>query len=294
LSNFRGYRLLGITPERIGKLAIKKGIPTILKYFDKSTVNLVLRKFGKCQIATATNVFAHIDNPNQLVKNVFKILKKNGVFICEIHYLPTLIEKNQYDTIYHEHLRYYTLNSLKYLLNRNGVRIFDCEKIITHGGSIRVYVNKGNSAIDSSVSDFIQKEKAFGLTEKETYAKFGNNVETIKKIVNQNIQKLKEKYKIVAAYGSPAKATTSLNYFGINNSYIDYTIEDNELKNGKFIPGVNIPIKNKEHCLNNMPNVIIVLAWNFFELIKENNKNLLDNGVKFINIKELQLENFEP
>jgi nucleoside-diphosphate-sugar epimerase/quercetin dioxygenase-like cupin family protein len=290
-----GIRVLGIDPAKnIAELANKNGIPTLNEYFSDSTATYILQNYGKAKLITASNVFAHSDKLVEIANASFSILEDGGSFVVEVQYLLDTINDMTFDNVYHEHVNYWSVTSINNFFNKLGFTVYKVEHIDTHGGSIRVYVNRGNSAIDSSVSDFIQKEKGFGLTEKETYAKFGNNVETIKKIVNQNIQKLKEKYKIVAAYGSPAKATTSLNYFGINNSYIDYTIEDNELKNGKFIPGVNIPIKNKEHCLNNMPNVIIVLAWNFFELIKENNKNLLDNGVKFINIKELQLENFEP
>jgi len=118
LNNFKtNHKVLGITPEKIGKIAIKKGINTIIKYFDKSTVNLVLKKYGKAKIITATNVFAHIENVTSLMKNILKILKKDGIFISESHYLVSLIQTNQYDTIYHEHLRYYSLESLKYFFS---------------------------------------------------------------------------------------------------------------------------------------------------------------------------------
>ena len=143
LSNFKdNYRVLGVTPEDIGKVAIKRGIPTIIDYFDKKVVQNVIRMHGKAKIITATNVFAHITEVNQLIKNIKKCLKPDGIFISESHYLLPLIKNNQYDTVYHEHLRYYSLKSLKYLFSKNQLEIFKVEKIPTHGGSIRVYASK--------------------------------------------------------------------------------------------------------------------------------------------------------
>jgi len=269
LSNFRGYRLLGITPERIGKLAIKKGIPTILKYFDKSTVNLVLRKFGKCQIATATNVFAHIDNPNQLVKNIFKILKKNGVFICEIHYLPTLIEKNQYDTIYHEHLRYYTLNSLKYLLNRNGVRIFDCEKIITHGGSIRIYTSKSKKYKISKNVKNILKQESKALSSKKII-NFQKRILMSKLKLYKKLADIKVKNKKICGISAPSRASTLINYVGLDNNIIDCIFEiPGSFKIGKFMPGTKIKIVSEIDIKKYKPDYLLILSWHIKKDLKK-------------------------
>ena len=148
----KSHRVLGITPEAIGRVAIKKGIKTLIRYFDKSTTKLILKKFGKAKIITATNVFAHIDGINSLMKNITKILDKNGIFIVEVHYLVSLIKTLQYDTIYHEHMRYYSLTSLNYLFKKFKFRIFKAKEIPTHGGSIRVYVTKNMSfRTDNSV-----------------------------------------------------------------------------------------------------------------------------------------------
>ena len=141
-SNFKQIRRLGVTPENIGKLAIKKGIPTLLRYFDKNTANLIQKKYGKAKIITATNVFAHIDNITELMNNVLKVLKNDGVFVTESHYLMPLIKDLQYDTIYHEHLRYYSLTSLKNIFDKFKLEIIHAKEIPTHGGSIRVYVAK--------------------------------------------------------------------------------------------------------------------------------------------------------
>ena len=163
LKNFKdNHRVLGITPEKIGNLAIKQGINTIIKYFDKKTVNFVFKKYGQAKIITATNVFAHIEDVNSLMKNLMKILKNDGVFISESHYLVSLIKTNQYDTIYHEHLRYYSLTSLKYLFNKYGMEIIHAKKINTHGGSIRVYAARKNKfKIKNSVKKILNLEKSF-------------------------------------------------------------------------------------------------------------------------------------
>ena len=140
LSNFKDrYKVLGVTPENIGKIAIKKGIPTIIDYFDTPVVTKINKKYGKAKIITATNVFAHINEVNKLIKNIKRCLVEDGVFVSESHYLLPLIETNQYDTIYHEHLRYYSLTSLNYLFSMHQLEIFKAEKIDTHGGSIRIY-----------------------------------------------------------------------------------------------------------------------------------------------------------
>ena len=139
LSNFKNnHRVLGVTPEKIGKLAIKKGIPTIIDYFNNKTVKKILKKNGKAKIITATNVFAHIDNINNIVRNIIKTLDTDGIFISESHYLLPLIKTVQYDTIYHEHLRYYSLQSLNYLFKKHNLEIINTKEISTHGGSIRV------------------------------------------------------------------------------------------------------------------------------------------------------------
>jgi hypothetical protein len=197
-----------------------------------------------------------------------------------------------FDNIYHEHVNYWSVTSIKNFFDSLGLHVTRVEHIDTHGGSIRVYINReklASSHPDSAtVAEFLRTEAEVGLLELKSYQSFGRSVEQIKVNARNNMDALKNIYKRIAAYGSPAKATTSLNYFGIDNNDIEYTIEDNDLKHDKLIPGVNIPIKSKEYCNENLPDLIIVLAWNFFDVIVENNQELVDKGVKFINIKELQ------
>jgi nucleoside-diphosphate-sugar epimerase/SAM-dependent methyltransferase/quercetin dioxygenase-like cupin family protein len=287
----KGVKVLGIEPAKnICKLANDNGIDTINSYFDEECANMI-SNLRKVDVVTAFNVFAHSDKLKEICLNAFKILKDDGYFVIEVQYLMNTIKDLTFDNIYHEHTNYWSVTSLNNFFKNLGISINRVEHVNTHGGSIRVYASK-NTLIDDSVFKFLEKEEKFGINDYSTYLGFSKMVNELKSVVLSNISKLKEIYKI-SSYGSPAKATTALNFFGIDNKFIDYTVEDNTLKVGKFIPGVNIPIVSKEHCYNNLPDVIIVLAWNFYEEIKKNNQNLIDRGVKFISIKDLEDPKFK-
>ena len=217
LSNFKKFRVLGITPENIGKLAIKKGIPTILNYFDRKIVLNILKKIGKAKLICATNVFAHIENTNTLIQNIKLLLDKNGVFISESHYLVSLIKTLQYDTIYHEHLRYYSISSLKYIFNKHGLEIFYCKEIQPHGGSIRVYASfKGKYTIDKSVNKFLNYEKKFLV--KKTFLNFKNKVLKSKIDFYNLITKINLDKNIIYGIGAPSRGAILVNYIGLDEN----------------------------------------------------------------------------
>ena len=296
----KGVKVLGVEPAKnVAKIANDRGIPTMNHYFDSWAVNAIQRDIGKASLVTASNVFAHSDHLSYIILDAFALLEKNGTFVVEVQYLLSTMQDLTFDNIYHEHTNYWSVLSMYNFCEARGLRLYKVEKIDTHGGSIRCYIKSketdddksmyGETVIDPSVREFIDKEKEYGLDKTSTYKAFGERVYDLKRNVNKNMGKLKEQYSRIAAYGSPAKATTALNFFGITNHDIEYTIEDNELKHGKVIPGVNIPIKSKAYAFENLPDVIIVLAWNFFDVIVENNKELVEKGVKFINVKELEL-----
>lgn len=288
-----GVRVLGVEPAKnIAQLANSNGIETINSYFNAEVVKEIRLKYGKASIVTASNVFAHSDELVNIAKETFNLLNDEGTFIIEVQYLLDTIKDMTFDNIYHEHVNYWSVTSLNNFFKNLGLTLYKVEHIQTHGGSIRAYISK-NKSIDSSVSEFINKEIEFGIGDYQTYKDFAQRLNNIKINVIKNISNLKSKYKIIAGYGSPAKATTALNFFGIDSNFLDYTIEDNELKNNKFIPGVNIPIKNKEYCQSNLPDIVIVLAWNFFKEIEEKNRHLSQSGVKFISIKDLQNSDFD-
>jgi len=231
----------------------------------------------------ASNVFAHSDNLKEMAECMIKLLNKKGTIIIEVQYLLNTLKDLTFDNIYHEHYNYWSLTSLINFFNQFEVKIYKAEKINTHGGSLRVYINKNkNVKIQKSVKDLINKEVKFGIKNFKTYQDFGDRINKIRLNVTRNIKNLKQKHRQIVAYGAPAKATTALNYFNISKE-IDFIVEDNKLKHGKFVPGVKIPIvpKNK---LKNPNSKILVLAWNFFDEIKKNNHQFSKN---FINIKEL-------
>lgn len=288
----KNIKVLGIEPAtNIAKIAVENGVDTINDFFSNNVIDEILNK-GKADIVTASNVFAHADGIQEIVKSAFQVLKDNGSFIVEVQYILNTINDLTFDNVYHEHVTYWSVSSLSNFFKSLGFKLYRVEHVDTHGGSIRAFVCKDDREIQNSVTEFLNNEVEKGLTNYETYLDFGNRVETAKNNVVNNIKKLKKEGKSIVGYGSPAKATTALNYFGITNEQIDYIIEDNQLKHNKIVPGVNIPIFSKERVQTNLPDIILVLAWNFFEEVKSNNKNLIDLGVRFVNIKELQDENW--
>lgn len=262
LNNFKkNHRVLGITPENIGKIAIKKGIHTLLRYFDNKTANIILRKFGKAKLITATNVFAHIDDVNAVMKNIIKILDKGGVFVSESHYLVSLIQSNQYDTIYHEHMRYYSLMSLDYLFKKYNLKIFHAKKIPTHGGSIRVYVSKNkNLKVSKNCKKIFKLEKKY--LNKKTFQSFSDKVVSSKISLYSLLKKIKSNNKRIFGVGAPSRAATLINYVGLNEDIIDCILEiTGSHKIGKYMPGTNIPIVNEKECFKKKPEYLLLLSW---------------------------------
>ena len=271
LDNFKNnHRVLGITPEKIGKIAIKKGIPTLIKYFDKATANLVLKKHGKAKIVTATNVFAHIENVKQLMENILKILHKDGVFISESHYLASLIKTVQYDTIYHEHLRYYSLMSLNYLFNKYNLEIIHAKKIETHGGSIRVYAaHKNIFKKNASVKKILTFEKNY--LNWKTFDEFRAKVVKSKLDIYSILKKLKDKNKKIYGIGAPSRASTLINYIGLDENIIDCVLEiDGSYKIGNYIPGKKIPILSEMKLYKDQPDYVVLFSWHIASELKTN------------------------
>ena len=280
LNNFKNsHRVLGITPEKIGNIAIRNGIPTLIKYFDKPTTNLVLKKYGKAKIITATNVFAHIENVHKLMKNILKILDEDGIFVSESHYLVSLIKTVQYDTIYHEHLRYYSLKSLEYLFKKYNMEIIHAKKINTHGGSIRVYAaRKEKFKINKNVKKILNFEKNF--LNWKTFNNFKKKVIASKLDLYSILKKLKEKNKKIYGIGAPSRATTLINYVGLDENIIDCVLEiEGSYKIGNYIPGKKIPILSEKKLYNDPPDFVILFSWHIASELKLNlkKKDLKEN-----------------
>ena len=278
-------KVLGIEPAKnLAKQANKNKIKTFNGFLDKKNIKKIKKN---ADLILASNVFAHSDKLKEMAECMFNLLSKKGTIIIEVQYLMNTLKDLTFDNIYHEHYNYWSLTSLVYFFNQFEAKIFRSEKVNTHGGSIRVYIKKGKKIkIEQSVKKMLKEEEIFGIKDFKTYQRFAEKVYKIRENVLSNIKKLKNKNKSIIGYGAPAKATTALNFFGISKE-IDYIVEDNKLKHNKFIPGVKIPIKKKT-SIKNKKNVLLVLAWNFYNDIKKNNPNLSDD---FLNIKDLEANN---
>ena len=277
LKRFKDCKILGVTPEKIGYKAIKEGVPTIINYFDRQVVNKIIKKIGKAKVITATNVFAHIDKIDELIKNILKLIKPDGVFVSESHYFLSLVETLQYDTIYHEHLRYYTVTSLKNIFNKYGLKIIKVKNIKTHGGSIRVYVTKNKAfEVHKSVKIALKKEKKY--LSKKNLNLFKSKVLKSKIDLLEIIKKIKFKNHNIFAVGAPSRATTLVNYVGINEEMVDYICEiKGSHKIGHYLPGTKIPIMPEEFIFKKKPQYLLLLSWH---ISKELIKNLKSKGYK--------------
>ena len=275
-------KILGIEPAKnLAKLANKNKINTFNGFLEKSNLKKIKKN---ADLILASNVFAHSDKLKEMAECIFRLLNKNGTAIIEVQYLLNTLKDLTFDNIYHEHYNYWSLTSLINFFNQYDAKIYRAEKINTHGGSIRIYIKKGKKVkIENYVKELIKEEEKFGIKKYKTYQEFAKKVYKIRDNIRKNILELKNKNTKIIGYGSPAKATTALNFFGISNE-IECIVEDNMLKHGKFVPGMNIPIISKDK-IKSKPDCALVLAWNFFDEIKKNNSDLAH---KFISIKDLE------
>ena len=248
-----------------------------------------MKKIKKnADLILASNVFAHSDDLKEMAECMINLLNKKGNLVIEVQYLMNTLKDLTFDNIYHEHYNYWSLTSLVNFFKNYKVKLYMAEKINTHGGSLRIYLSKDlKTKIERNVSNLLKEEEKFGIKEFKTYQEFGEKIYKIRENVIKNFNKLKNANKNLVGYGAPAKATTALNFFGILGA-IDFIIEDNKLKQGKYLPGLKIPIidNNKKIAPNSC---LIVLAWNFFDEIKKKNEYKFK---KIINIKSLEKENF--
>ncbi len=274
--------ILGVEPAKnLSKLANKNKIKTINCFLNLKNIKKIKKN---ADIILASNVFAHSDNLKEMADCMLKLLSSNGNIVIEVQYLLNTLQDLTFDNIYHEHYNYWSLTSLVNFFDQFKAKIIKAERISTHGGSLRVFIKKAkNAKIDKSVKNLLKEEEKFGLKKYETYQEFGEKIYKIKNNVKKNIKKLQNDNKRIIGYGSPAKATTALNFYGVSDE-IEFIVEDNKLKHGKYIPGVKIPIVSKDKVSDNN-STVLVLAWNFFEDIKNNNNQLSSN---FVSIKDLE------
>ena len=280
-------KALGVEPAKnLSKLSNDNGVKTINAYFNNDSVDKILDENGHADLVLASNVFAHSNDLKTIGENAMRLLKPHGIFILEVQYFIENLKRGDFDNVYHEHFNYWTVSSLNVFFKQLGFPISKVELINTHGGSIRVYISKESKIFDSSLDKILQEEKIIGINDLKTIKNYISTFKNKKGNVFKNLEQFKNKGLNIIGYGAPAKATTLLNYLNLNSDIIKNIIEDNPLKFEKFVPGTGIKIISKEK-LNYIPDVVIVLAWNYYDSIVAKNQDLIKGGGKFISIKSL-------
>ena len=262
-------RVLGVEPTQAADIANKNGIETINAYFDSESASMINSKFGKAKVITACNVFAHIDNIDALLDNIIGILEPDGIFISESHYLLDLVETLQFDTIYHEHLRYYTVTFLKNMLESKGFRLFRVDPSSSHGGSIRVWATKSDRIpIDSSVNKYLKKEFDAKITTSKALREFASEVVLWRNEFRLLISKLKINNATISALGAPSRASTLIAFSGVTELDIASIGEiAGSAKIGKDLPGTRIPVILEDLVLAENPSHLLVLSWHIKNVI---------------------------
>ncbi len=279
-----GAKVLGIEPaENIAKIANELGILTKNSFFS-STIAKEISKTENISVVVANNVVAHVDDLHDFMEGIKILIKENGIFVFEVPYLNDLIQKLEFDTIYHEHLSYFALLPIINLVHQFGLEVFDIKKQTVHGGTIRVFITKkGNILQKNSVQNFLDEEHQYGLDKILTYEKFAQNVIDLKSDLIESIIKLKKEKKSLIGYGASAKGNVLLNYCNIDHTILDFIIDTTPLKQGKFTPGTHIPILPPNAMeTKGDGDLILLLAWNYEDAILEKEKLFRSKGGKFL------------
>jgi 2-polyprenyl-3-methyl-5-hydroxy-6-metoxy-1,4-benzoquinol methylase len=270
----RGIPVLGIEPAaNVAQAAIKKGIPTVVKFFGTRTALELAAEKGKADLVLGNNVLAHVPDLNDFVAGMKILLKPSGVITMEFPHLMRLMHENQFDTIYHEHFSYFSFATVERVFAAHGLTIFDVEELSTHGGSLRIYARHNENAqgpATQRVIDLRAREEAAGFMRLKTYLCFAKQVEETKRNLLNFLINAKQEGKSIAGYGAPGKGNTLLNYCGIRTDFIDYTVDRNPYKHGKYTPGTHIPIYDTDRLSETKPDYIFILPWNLkTEIMKQ-------------------------
>jgi len=287
----QGVKVIGVEPTDIADLANLDGVNTLRMPFGEDAANAIVSKAGKVTLATATNVFAHVQQLGDFLRGLDIILKDGGWFCFENHYLGEILKSSQYDTIYHEHLRSLSVSSIVNLFNQYKFSVVKVQQTSRYGGNIRVLVRKGKyDSIDDSIQAFLQREKDLGFFQQKTYTEFRENTISSKMDLLKILIELKKKRKSVVGYSLPARAMTLINYVGIDHDLLPYVVEQNSsLKLNKYVPGTRIPVISNECLETNNPDYYLVFAWHLKDEIVAHLRSRGLKGVCIIPLPEVTL-----
>ena len=280
-----GRRYLGVEPAtNVAEAARKRGVPTMNRFFDTESVTIIARDLGKAKVIIGNNVVGHIDDLSGLVKSVKHLLTDDGVWIFEVPYLVDMLEKNEFDTAYHEHLSYFALHPAKTMLERGGLVLADVKRQSVHGGTIRVYARRAEAGATPSarVAELLKLEKGLKLDTMAPYEAFDARVRKLRDDLKAMIAQLKRDGKRIVGYGAPAKGNTLLNYCSIGTKELDYVQDTTPVKQGLYTPGTHVRVVPPEMFQQDTPDVAIMLAWNYEKEILAKEEAFRKRGGKFL------------
>ncbi len=282
----KGIRVLGVEPAaNVAAAAIAKGVPTVTRLFGLDTARELAADGHQPDLIIGNNVLAQVADLNGFVAAMQRLLKPGGVITLEFPHLDRLINENQFDTIYHEHFSYFSLLTADRIFTAHALTLFDVEELWTHGGSLRIYArhqNDGARPVGARVQALLAREKAAGLDRREAYAAFAERVEESKRRLLEFLIGAKRQGKSIVGYGAPGKGNTLLNYCGIRTDLLDYTVDRNPYKHGRFTPGTHIPIYPPERILETRPDYVLILPWNLKDEIMEQMAMVQSWGGQFV------------
>jgi 2-polyprenyl-3-methyl-5-hydroxy-6-metoxy-1,4-benzoquinol methylase len=275
----RNMKVLGIEPTNTGEFARERGIDTIQEFFTEDLGKQISSDYGKAKLVTATNVFAHMATMGEVIRGILNILDNDGVFIFENHYIIDILKGNQYDTVYHEHIRSYSLKSIIYLFEMYGMKVIEAEVVDRYGGTIRVAVSMDkNAQVSNSINKLLSYEKSFGLFEDDVWEKFRQNTIKSKNDLMEIAINAANRGERFVGKSCPGRCSTLLNYAGMGKDLMPYIAEQpTSLKLGLYLPGKHIPIISDEILYKEQPDYVVLLAWHYWKPIV---KILRDNGLK--------------
>lgn len=280
-----GMQVLGVDPARnLADIATRKGIETLPEFFAADLAVRIANQYGRPRVILGRHVFAHINDLCDVIEGIKASLDRTGIFAVEVPYVLDLIDANQFDTIYHEHLSYFSVGTLVRLFERHRLRVVDVERFAVHGGSILVFVGRQEGAweVRPAVAEFLALEKRTGLTTEAYYRRFADRVEQTRRSLQELVRRVVDEGKRVACYGAPAKGNTLLNACGLGSRELVFASDTTEFKQGKVLPGTHIPIHSPAYAKEHRPDYFLLLAWNYAKEIIEKELEYLKAGGQFI------------